>query len=51
MHLLLEKLIDKTFSRTKENMVTLALVRRGVGTLVTKALVAISTIYTKVKLK
>jgi hypothetical protein len=35
----------------QENMVTLALVRRGVGALVTKALVALSTIYTKVKLK
>jgi hypothetical protein len=28
------------------NMVTVALVRRGVGALVTKALVALSTIYT-----
>jgi hypothetical protein len=32
-------------------MVTLALVRRGVSALVSKALVALSTIYTKVKLK
>jgi hypothetical protein len=31
--------------------VTLALVRRGVGTLVTMALVTLNTIYTKVKLK
>jgi hypothetical protein len=30
----------------KGNMVTLSLVRRGVGALVTKALVALSIIYT-----
>jgi hypothetical protein len=46
MHLLLEKLLDKTFSRTRENMVTLALMRRRVGALVTQTLVALSTIYT-----
>jgi hypothetical protein len=51
MHLLLEKLLGKSFSRTRENMVTLALMRKGVCALVTKALVALSTIYTKVKLK
>jgi hypothetical protein len=46
MHLLLEKLqVTKAFSRTK-SMVTLALVRRGVGALFTKELVALSTIYT-----
>jgi hypothetical protein len=46
MHLLLEELqVTKTFSRTR-NMVTLALVRRGVGALVTKVLIALSTIYT-----
>jgi hypothetical protein len=36
---------NKTLNRTR-NMVTLALVRRGVGALVTKALVALSTTYT-----
>jgi hypothetical protein len=48
MHLLLEKLqVTKTFSRTR-NMVTLDLVRRGVGALVIKALVALSIIYKRV---
>jgi hypothetical protein len=46
MHLLLEKLQITKLSVGQGNMVTLALVRRGVGALVTKALVAISTIYT-----
>jgi hypothetical protein len=46
MHLLLEKLLDKTFSRTRENMVTLALMRGGVGALVTQTLAALNTIYT-----
>jgi hypothetical protein len=47
MHLLLEKKLQvtKAFSRTR-NMVTLALMRRGVGALFRKALVALSTIYT-----
>jgi hypothetical protein len=45
MHLILEKLQVTSANRTR-NMVTLALVRRGVGALVTKALVALSTIYT-----
>jgi hypothetical protein len=46
MHHLLKKLqVIKAFIRTR-NMVTLALVRRGVGALFTKALVALSTIYT-----
>jgi hypothetical protein len=36
---------DKTLNRTR-NMVTLALVRRGVRALITKALIALSTIYT-----
>jgi hypothetical protein len=45
MHLLIEKLQETTTIRTRD-MVTLALVRRGVGALVTKTLVALSTIYT-----
>jgi hypothetical protein len=46
MHLLEKKLqATKGFNWTR-NMVTLALVRRGVGALVTKTLVALSTIYT-----
>jgi hypothetical protein len=46
MHLLLEKLQVKKLSVGQGNMVTLALVTRRVGALVTKALVALSTIYT-----
>jgi hypothetical protein len=46
MHLLLEKLQVTKHSAGQGNMVTLALVRRGVVALVTKALVALSTIYT-----
>jgi hypothetical protein len=45
MHHLIEKLEKTTTTRTRD-MVTLALVRRGVGALVTKTLVALSTIYT-----
>jgi hypothetical protein len=45
MHLLIEKLQVTCTDRTRD-MVTLALVRRGVGALVTKTLVALSTIYT-----
>jgi hypothetical protein len=45
MHHLIEKLHETTTIRTR-GMVTLALVRRGVGALFTKALVALSTIYT-----
>jgi hypothetical protein len=45
MHLLLEKLPVAKISVGQGNMVTLALVRRGVGALITKALVALSTIY------
>jgi hypothetical protein len=45
MHHLIEKLQKTTTNRTRD-MVTLALVRRGVGALFTKALVALSTIYT-----
>jgi hypothetical protein len=45
MHLLLEKLQVTKHSLGKGNMVTLALVRRGVGALVTKALIALNTIY------
>jgi hypothetical protein len=44
MHILIEKLQVTSTNRTRD-MVTLALVRRGVGALVTKALVALSTIY------
>jgi hypothetical protein len=47
MHLLLRKATRQTFSRTRENMVTLALMRRRVGALVTQTLVALSTIYTR----
>jgi hypothetical protein len=46
MHLLLEKLQVTKLSIGQGNMVTLALVRRGVDALITKALVALSTIYT-----
>jgi hypothetical protein len=46
MDLLLEKLQVTKLSVGQGNMVTLALVRRRVGALVTKALVALSTIYT-----
>jgi hypothetical protein len=47
MHLLLEKkLLMTNLSVGQGNMVTLALVRRGVGALVTKTLVSLSTIYT-----
>jgi hypothetical protein len=46
MHLLLEKLLVTKISVGQGNMVALAFVRRGVGALVTKALVALSTIYT-----
>jgi hypothetical protein len=46
MHLLLDKLQVTKQLVGQGNMVTLALVRRGVGALVTKALVALSTIYT-----
>jgi hypothetical protein len=46
MHHLIEKLQVTKHSVGQGNMMTLALVRRGVGTLVTKALVALSTIYT-----
>jgi hypothetical protein len=46
MHLLLEKLQVTKLLVVQGNMVTLALVRRGVGALVTKALVALDTIYT-----
>jgi hypothetical protein len=46
MHLLLEKLQVTKLSMGQGNMVTLAFVRRRVGALVTKALVALSTIYT-----
>jgi hypothetical protein len=46
MHPLLEKLQVTKLSVGQGNMVTLALVRRGVGALVIKALVALSTIYT-----
>jgi hypothetical protein len=45
MHLLLEKVQVTKYSVGQGNMVTLALVRRGVGALVTKALVALSIIY------
>jgi hypothetical protein len=45
MHPLLEKLQVTKFSVGQGNMVTLALVRRRVGALVTKALVALSIIY------
>jgi hypothetical protein len=47
MHLLLENLQKTKLSVGQGNMVTLALVRRGVGALVRKTLVALSTIYTK----
>jgi hypothetical protein len=46
MHLLLEKLQVTKISLGQGNMGTLALVRRRVGALVTKILVALSTIYT-----
>jgi hypothetical protein len=46
MHHLLEKLQVTKPSVGQGNMVTLDLVRRGVGALVTKALIALSTIYT-----
>jgi hypothetical protein len=46
MHLLLEKLHDQDISVGQGNMVTLALMRRRVGALVTQTLVALSTIYT-----
>jgi hypothetical protein len=46
MHLLLERLQVTKISVGQGNMVTLALVRRRVGALVTKALVALNTIYT-----
>jgi hypothetical protein len=46
MHLLLEKLQVTKLLVGQGNMVTLALVKRGVGALITKALVALSTIYT-----
>jgi hypothetical protein len=46
MHLLLEKLQDQNVSVGQGNMVTLALLRGRVGALVTKTLVALSTIYT-----
>jgi hypothetical protein len=46
MHLLLEKLQVTKHSVGQGNMVTLALLRRGVGALITKALVPLSTIYT-----
>jgi hypothetical protein len=46
MHLLLEKLQVTKLSVGQGNMVTLALARRGVGALITKALVALSIIYT-----
>jgi hypothetical protein len=46
MHLLLENTTRPKLSVGQGNMVTLALVRGGVGALVTKALVALSTIYT-----
>jgi hypothetical protein len=46
MHLLPEKLQVAKLLVGQGNMVTLALVRRGVGALVTKALIALSTIYT-----
>jgi hypothetical protein len=46
MHLLLEKLQVIKLSVGQGNMVTLALVSRGVGALITKALVALSIIYT-----
>jgi hypothetical protein len=46
MHLLLEKLQVTKLSVGQGNMVTLALVRRRVGVLITKALVTLSTIYT-----
>jgi hypothetical protein len=46
MHLLLEKLQVAKLSVGQGNMVTLALMRRRVAALVTKALVALSTIYT-----
>jgi hypothetical protein len=46
MHLLLEKLQVTKPSVGQGNMLTLALVRRGVGAVVTKALIALSTIYT-----
>jgi hypothetical protein len=45
--LLLEKLQVTKLLVGQGNMVTLALVRRRVGALVTKALVALSTIYTQ----
>jgi hypothetical protein len=45
MQLLVEKLQVTKLLVGQGNMVTLALVRRGVGELVTKALVALSTIY------
>jgi hypothetical protein len=44
--LLLEKLQVAKLLVGQGNMVTLALVRRRVGALITKALVALSTIYT-----
>jgi hypothetical protein len=46
MHLLLEKRQVTKLSVGQGDMVTLALVRRGAGALVTKALVALNTIYT-----
>jgi hypothetical protein len=46
MHLLLEKLPVAKLLVGQGNMVTLALATRGVGALITKALVALSTIYT-----
>jgi hypothetical protein len=46
MHLLLEKLQVTKLLVGQGNMVTLALVRRRVGALVTKALVALNTVYT-----
>jgi hypothetical protein len=46
MHLLPEKLQVAKLLVGQQNMVTLALVRRRVGALVTKTLVALNTIYT-----
>jgi hypothetical protein len=46
MHLLLEKLLKTNLSVGQRNMVTLALMRRRVGALITKTLVALNTIYT-----
>jgi hypothetical protein len=45
MHILLEKLQVTKHLVGQGNIVTLALVRTGVGALVTKALVALSTMY------